>query len=608
MRTISQPAARQPLDLVDGARVSSVSVVVIDWTRIGFVAADADVADAHLARRRGAAARRDRPEKGRLTRRPSPAPAARRRSKASSTLPGSRPPAWAKSGRPPPLPPTTAAISRIRSPAWKRSVEVRRHAEREGHLVRRRAPRAARCRCRAARAARRPSRAARRRRRRPTFAASTLHAADLLDLRARGRPTPRGAARARSALELALEGAALLEQLLDARLELADRRAQQLRGALERALLLAPARAAPRRRSAPRCAARRRRCRLSATILSRPMSPVARAWVPPHSSFEKSPKLTTRTRSPYFSPNIAIAPGCDRLAVGQLLDDAPARSRAIQPFTRSSIASSCSRVTRRVVGEVEAQAVRASTSEPRCVALRAEHLAQRRVQQVRARVVAHGRRRACSESTAQPRRLVDVHLAAHHACRGARSSPPAGAACRRPSTRPVGGLDRAAVADLAAALGVEGRLLDDDLDRVARRAPAARAAPSTTSAEHARVDRERRRSRRKRGLEVGGELRRRPARRAASPLPFQAARARSRCASIAASKPVWSRRRPLAGAGCPRSGRPGSRRCRRAGRRRRRRSVRRPARLRAARSRPRAARGPSRASRGSAPPRGGRGP
>jgi hypothetical protein len=37
--------------------------------------------------------------------------------KAASTRLGSLPPAWAKSGRPPPLPPTTAATSRTRSPA-----------------------------------------------------------------------------------------------------------------------------------------------------------------------------------------------------------------------------------------------------------------------------------------------------------------------------------------------------------------------------------------------------------------------------------------------------------------------------------------------------------
>ena len=46
----------------------------------------------------------------------------------------------------------------------------------------------------------------------------------------------------------------------------------------------------------------------SLTILNRPMSPVRATWVPPHSSVEKSPIFSTRTWSPYFSPNSAIAP------------------------------------------------------------------------------------------------------------------------------------------------------------------------------------------------------------------------------------------------------------------------------------------------------------
>ena len=43
-------------------------------------------------------------------------------------------------------------------------------------------------------------------------------------------------------------------------------------------------------------------------IVKNPMSPVARQWVPPHSSMLKPGIETTRTRSPYFSPNSAIAP------------------------------------------------------------------------------------------------------------------------------------------------------------------------------------------------------------------------------------------------------------------------------------------------------------
>ena len=45
----------------------------------------------------------------------------------------------------------------------------------------------------------------------------------------------------------------------------------------------------------------------SETILKKPILPVEVAWVPPQSSTE-GPNLTTLTRSPYFSPNRAIAP------------------------------------------------------------------------------------------------------------------------------------------------------------------------------------------------------------------------------------------------------------------------------------------------------------
>src|SRR6266508_2946359 len=46
----------------------------------------------------------------------------------------------------------------------------------------------------------------------------------------------------------------------------------------------------------------------SETTLKSPIWPVAPRWVPPQSSVEKSPMRITRTRSPYFSPNSAIAP------------------------------------------------------------------------------------------------------------------------------------------------------------------------------------------------------------------------------------------------------------------------------------------------------------
>ena len=48
---------------------------------------------------------------------------------------------------------------------------------------------------------------------------------------------------------------------------------------------------------------------VSLMILNKPMSPVRFTWQPPQNSTEYSPPIvTTRTSSPYFSPNKANAP------------------------------------------------------------------------------------------------------------------------------------------------------------------------------------------------------------------------------------------------------------------------------------------------------------
>ena len=46
----------------------------------------------------------------------------------------------------------------------------------------------------------------------------------------------------------------------------------------------------------------------SEAIAKIPTSAVLATWVPPQSSRETSSTSTTRTQSPYFSPNSAIAP------------------------------------------------------------------------------------------------------------------------------------------------------------------------------------------------------------------------------------------------------------------------------------------------------------
>ena len=114
--------------------------------------------------------------------------------------------------------------------------------------------------------------------------------------------------------ELALQlGDALLllaqvpEQLLElaARVVLAGR--QQLDQLAQHALLATHVDERP----APVAASMRRTpaaTPLSPRSLKRPMSPVRATCVPPHSSVEKSPMRTTRTRSPYLSPKNASAP------------------------------------------------------------------------------------------------------------------------------------------------------------------------------------------------------------------------------------------------------------------------------------------------------------
>ena len=91
-------------------------------------------------------------------------------------------------------------------------------------------------------------------------------------------------------------------------------------------------------RSPPRCGARRPRRRPRSRILKRPMSPSARACVPPQSSTESGVIVSMRTTSPYFSSKIAIAPRFLRLVDGQHLGVHRRVRRAPSSFTRSSIA------------------------------------------------------------------------------------------------------------------------------------------------------------------------------------------------------------------------------------------------------------------------------
>ena len=74
---------------------------------------------------------------------------------------------------------------------------------------------------------------------------------------------------------------------------------------------------------------------LSSTITNGPMSPVARTCVPPHSSTLKPGTDTTRTRSPYFSPNSAMAPA----AMASSVDRTSVWTGALRTICSLTIAS-----------------------------------------------------------------------------------------------------------------------------------------------------------------------------------------------------------------------------------------------------------------------------
>ena len=70
------------------------------------------------------------------------------------------------------------------------------------------------------------------------------------------------------------------------------------------------------------------------------MSPVRLAWIPPHSSIENGLIVTTRTTSPYFSPNNAIAPLAlaDSISISSVTIGWLAR---IWKLTKRSTSASC---------------------------------------------------------------------------------------------------------------------------------------------------------------------------------------------------------------------------------------------------------------------------
>ena len=204
-------------------------------------------------------------------------------------------------------------------------------------------------------------------------------------------------------------------------------------------------------------------------IRNGPISAVERTCVPPHSSREYSPSPTStmRTTSPYFSPNSAIAPR--RLASSSVVVIGRTGSlRAIHSLTRSSTSRSSSSAQPLAVAEVEAQLVRADVGAG-LAHVAAEALAQRRLQQVRRRVVGLGRvARAAVDRAPAPARPARSSPCSTRPI-SAWSSPRRNTSSTRARQSPSLAFDRARVGDLAAAGRVEGRL--GELHQVAARAP-----------------------------------------------------------------------------------------------------------------------------------------
>ena len=107
------------------------------------------------------------------------------------------------------------------------------------------------------------------------------------------------------------------------------RRAEQRAGLVE---LVAAARGSGRSPPGPVSASIRRTLAAlepSETIAKIPTSAVLATWVPPQSSRETSSTSTTRTQSPYFSPNSAIAPSAS--ASARLISQRPHRAARLDP-------------------------------------------------------------------------------------------------------------------------------------------------------------------------------------------------------------------------------------------------------------------------------------
>ena len=127
----------------------------------------------------------------------------------------------------------------------------------------------------------------------------------------------------------------------------------------------------------------------SPVSLSRPISPVAAVCVPPQSSVEKpSDSFTTRTLSPYFSPKSAMAwYSFTATSMGTSSSVSTLALASTSRLTMFSISSSSSSATCAKC-EKSKRSRSGATERAGLLDVRAQHLPQRGVEQVRAGVVA----------------------------------------------------------------------------------------------------------------------------------------------------------------------------------------------------------------------------
>ncbi len=210
----------------------------------------------------------------------------------------------------------------------------------------------------------------------------------------------------------------------------------------------------------------------SLMILNRPMSPVRRTWVPPHSSVEKilfsfaglPPIETTRTSSPYFSPNSAIAPAsiaaCGvirRVSTASLSRTRSLTSRSTTAMSSGVIPLLWLKSKRRRSG---------ATSEPFCVTCAPSRRRSASCKQVSRRVV-RAQAGAALAVDLHLDRIADLHLALGHLAEVHEQVADLALNVADRNGRAARGGQRAGVAHLAARLAVERRLVGDQRDLVA---------------------------------------------------------------------------------------------------------------------------------------------